>query len=77
MSSGIDPEAAQPATRQAFNQSDRNPAIINWGGTEAEGGQIQAPAGSESRVTAMPAGPPATAGVQNYNEEDGGFKSGE
>lgn len=77
MSSGIDPEAARPSTQQAFNQSDRNPPVTHWGGTDAEGGQVKAPASSESRATVLPAGPPATAGLQNYNVEDGSFKNGE
>jgi hypothetical protein len=77
MSSGIDPQAAQPSTQQAFNQSDRNPPVYRWGGTETEGGQIMDPASSESRVTVLPAGPPDTAGMQNYNVEDGSFKNGE
>jgi hypothetical protein len=77
MSGGIDPEAALPATTQAFNQSDRNPAVVNWGGTETEGGQIMTPALSESRVTVMPAGPATTAGMENYNVEDGSFKNEE
>jgi len=76
MSGVIDPEAAQPSTMQSFNQSDRNPAVINWGGTETGGGLIAAPASSESRVTVLPAGPSATAGTQNYDVEDGSFKSG-
>ena len=29
--SGIKPEAAQPTTTQAFEQSDRNPAVASWG----------------------------------------------
>jgi hypothetical protein len=51
MSEKIDPEAMQPSTVQAFEFSDRNPAVVEWGGTDAEGGQIAAPAGSEARVT--------------------------
>ena len=51
MSTEINPEAMQPTTRQAFEQSDRNPAVANWGGTDAEGGQIETPASSDSRVT--------------------------
>jgi hypothetical protein len=55
MSGKIDPEAATPSTIQSFNMSDRNPPVENWGGTEAEGGQIATPAASEQRVT--PEGP--------------------
>jgi hypothetical protein len=51
MSSEINPEAARPTTIQSFVQSDRNPAVVNWGGPDAEGGQVPAPAASESRVT--------------------------
>jgi hypothetical protein len=51
MSDKIDPEAAQPATVQSFELSDRNPAATSWGGTDAEGGQIASPAAAESRVT--------------------------
>ena len=51
MSDKIDPEAAQPATVQSFDLSDRNPAVTNWGGTDAEGGQIASPAATGSRVT--------------------------
>jgi hypothetical protein len=55
MSEKIDPEAMQPSTEQAFFYSDRNPAVMNWGGTDADGGQIASPAVSEQRVT--PEGP--------------------
>jgi len=51
MSSAINPEAAEPATIQSFNQSDRNPVVTNWGGTDAEGGQLPAPAMTEVRMT--------------------------
>jgi hypothetical protein len=57
MSDAINPEAAQPTTTQAFKQSDRNPQVRNWGGTDAEGGQLPAPACSESRVTPAGAAP--------------------
>ena len=36
MSSAINPEAGQPARVQAFEQSDRNPSIINLAG-DADG----------------------------------------
>ena len=51
MSGKIDPEAMEPTTVQSAVLSDRNPAVTRWGGTEADGGQIAAPAASESRVT--------------------------
>jgi hypothetical protein len=72
MSSAINPEAAQPTTTQAFEQSDRNPPVTNWGGTDAGGGQVPAPAGSESRVTAPGPAPSADAGLQNYDTGDSG-----
>jgi hypothetical protein len=66
----INPEAAEPTSTQAFEQSDRNPAVVNWGGTDADGGQVPAPAFSESRVT--PAGPAVSpdAGLANYDMGD-------
>lgn len=51
MSAKIDPEAMEPSTVQSAVLSDRNPPV-NWGGTDADGGQIAPPATSESRVTA-------------------------
>jgi hypothetical protein len=68
--SGINPEAATPTTTQAFEQSDRNPPITYLGGPDAEGGQIAAPASSESRVT--PAGPAVSpnAGMVDYDTSD-------
>ena len=56
MGSAIDPEAAEPSSTQAFEQSDRNPAVTNWNGTDSEGGQLATPASSESRVTQPGAG---------------------
>jgi hypothetical protein len=70
MSSAINPEAAQPTTTQAFEQSDRNPAVTEFGGTDAGGGQLPAPAASESRVTPPGPAPSANAGLQNYNAGD-------
>ncbi len=66
MSSEINPAAAQPTTIQSFEQSDRNPAVANWGGTDAEGGQVAAPAMTEVRMT--PEGPAVSpdAGLQQY-----------
>jgi hypothetical protein len=48
MGEKINPQAAQPATVQSFELSDRNPAVTEWGET---GGQIAAPAAAEQRVT--------------------------
>jgi hypothetical protein len=70
MSSEINPEAAQPSTIQSFVQSDRNPAVVNWGGTDAQGGQVPAPAASESRVTAPGPAVSPDAGVVNYGTGD-------
>ena len=70
MSSAVNPEAAEPTTTQAFEQSDRNPAATNWGGTDAEGGQAPTPAASESRVTQPGPAPSADAGLQNYDTGD-------
>ena len=63
----INPEAATPSVPQAFEQSDRNPPVAEWG---SNGGQIASPAASESRVTQP--GPPtsANAGLQNYDTAD-------
>jgi hypothetical protein len=63
----INPEAGQPATVQSFVQSDRNPAVTKWGGTDAEGGPVPVPAASEIRMT--PPGPAvsADAGMVNYD----------
>jgi hypothetical protein len=72
MSSVIDPEAAEPTGTQAFEQSDRNPAVAGWGGTDAEGGQTAAPAATESRVTAPGPAPSPDAGLQNYDTGDSG-----
>jgi hypothetical protein len=64
MSSEINPEAQQPTTFQSFNQSDRNPVVTFLGGTEADGGQLPAPAMTEVRMT--PEGPTVSpdAGLQ-------------
>ena len=70
MSSVINPEAAQPSIAQAFEQSDRNPPVTSWGGTEADGGQLPAPASSESRVTQPGPAPSANAGLTNYDSGD-------
>ena len=65
--SAIDPEAAKPASAQAFEQSDRNPPVAEWDGN---GGAIAAPASSASRVTkaGVPVSP--NAGLKDYNAGD-------
>jgi hypothetical protein len=70
MSSVINPEAAEPTSTQGFEQSDRTPAVANWGGTDAEGGQLPAPAPAESRVTQAGPAPSANAGLTNYDTGD-------
>ncbi len=67
MSSAINPELAQPATTQADEQSNRNPLVTNWGGTDADGGQLPTPSISESRVTEPGPAPSQNAGLQNYD----------
>ena len=47
MSGTINPEAAEPTSRQAFEQSDRNPPVRHWGETDTAGGQLLAPSDSE------------------------------
>jgi hypothetical protein len=74
MSSEINPEAAQPTTTLAFEQSDRNPAVVKWGGRGAGGGQLPTPESSDSRVTEPGPAPSANAGLVNYdgrNSADG------
>jgi hypothetical protein len=70
MSSAINPEAATPSIPQAFEQSDRNPPVTEFGGTDAGGGQMPVPADSESRVTQPGPPPPADAGLTNYDTAD-------
>jgi len=70
MSGAINPEAATPSIPQAFEQSDRNPPVTDWGGTDAGGGQLAAPAVSESRVTQAGPAPSANAGLTNYDTGD-------
>jgi hypothetical protein len=70
MSEAINPEAAQPSGRQGYEQSDRDPAVTDWGGTNSNGGLVNAPASWESRIT-----PPAPtvspdAGLRNYDIGD-------
>ncbi|MGA7220427.1 MAG: hypothetical protein WBX38_19080 [Candidatus Sulfotelmatobacter sp.] len=68
--SGIKPEAAQPTTTQAFEQSDRNPAVASWGGTNAGGGPMTAPSAGESRMTPPGSAVSPNAGLQNYDTGD-------
>jgi hypothetical protein len=70
MSDAINPEAGQPSSTLAYGQSDRNPAITMLGGTDADGGQVIAPASSESRVTQPGPALSPNAGLQNYNLGD-------
>jgi hypothetical protein len=70
MSSAINPEAATPSVPQAFEQSDRNPPVTEFGGTDAAGGQLPSPADSESRVTQPGPAPSADAGLINYDTAD-------
>ena len=70
MGSVIDPEAAEPSSMQAFEQSDRNPAVTNWNGTDSEGGQLVTPPFSESRVTQPGPAPSADAGLMDYDDLD-------
>jgi hypothetical protein len=69
MNSAINPEAAQPSTTQAFEQSDRNPVVSNLAGTD-NGGQIPAPLSADSRVTQPGPAPSPNAGLQNYDTGD-------
>jgi hypothetical protein len=48
MSEKINPEAMEPSTEQAFFESDRNPAVTEFG---ESGGQIASPPESDQRVT--------------------------
>jgi hypothetical protein len=70
MSSAINPEAATPSIPQAFEQSDRNPVVTELGGADAGGGQLPAPASSESRVTQPGPAPSANAGLTDYDTGD-------
>jgi hypothetical protein len=64
MSGKVDPEGMKPMTEQSFEMSDRNPAVENWGGTDADGGQIASPAEGEARVTPEGKAVPADAGLK-------------
>ena len=66
MDNVISPEAAQPTSRLAFEQSDRNPMVNNPEG-DANGGEISVPAASESRVTQAGLAPSPDAGLTNYD----------
>lgn len=66
----INPESAQPTTVQSFEQSDRNPPVTNWGGADAEGGQIPKPPESATRVTPPGPAPDPNAGLKDYNTGD-------
>jgi hypothetical protein len=68
MSETINPAAAQPTSRQAFEQSDRNPQVTELGGRDANGGQISVPAASESRVTQPGAAASSSAGLEDKTE---------
>jgi hypothetical protein len=70
MSSAINPEAGEPSSTQAFEQSERNPQVTNWNRTDAEGGQLPTPAASESRVTQPGLAPSANAGLVDYDDAD-------
>ncbi len=70
MSYAINPEAAQPSSTQAFEQSDRNPPVTKLGGADAEGGQIAAPPLAESRMTQPGPAPSANAGLTDYDTQD-------
>jgi len=65
MSDVINPEAAQPTTTQAFEQSDRNPQVREWGGVESDGGQVSDPAASESRDAKVSPARPANLGMDS------------
>ena len=67
MSSLINPEAGQPSGMQSFEQSERNPVITSLG---ESGGQIGAPAFSESRMTPAGGAVSPNAGLQNYDIGD-------
>jgi len=76
MSSAINPEAAEPSTTQAFEQSDRNPPVTSGGGVDSEGGQLPTPTASDSRTTQPGPAPSADAGLRNYDTGDSGTGAG-
>jgi len=67
MSSAINPEAAQPSSTLAFEQSDRNPQVTNWNGTDSEGWAATYACGFR-RADLNASGPSAVgnAGLVNY-----------
>jgi hypothetical protein len=67
MSSAINPEAAEPTSTQTYEQSNRNPAVTNWGGAKAEGGQIRTPRARASLITQPGPAVSPNAGLQDYN----------
>jgi hypothetical protein len=71
MSNAINPEAAERSITQVFEQSDRNPAVTEFGGGDGGGWQLAAPVSAESRVTQPGAAPSADAGLTNYEAGDG------
>ena len=69
MSSAINPEAGQPTSFQSYEQSDRNP-VVNWSGTDSDGGPIASPPNSASRVTVPGPAVSPNAGLQDYDTGD-------
>lgn len=67
MSDVINPEAAQPTTFQSFEQSDRNPTVVNSGVANGNGGQIPTPSTSEGRMTQAGPAVSQNAGLTNYD----------
>jgi hypothetical protein len=63
MSEKINPEAAEPSGVQAFDLSDRNPVVNEFGGPEAGGGLMESPGVEEERVTPEGRAVPADAGL--------------
>ena len=68
MGSAINPKATQTSSTQVFEQSDRNPQVTDWNGTDAGGGQLPTPAPSESRVTQPGPALSANAGLVDYDD---------
>lgn len=69
MSSAINPEAAQPSSGQAFEQSDRNAVVSNLIGAD-NGGQIPTPLSADSRVTQPGPAVSPSVGLQDYDTDD-------
>jgi hypothetical protein len=72
MSRGINSQAATTYETQGLEQSDRNPQVANWNGTDSEGGPLPTPASAESRVTAPGPAPSPDAGLVDYGDQDSG-----